>query len=271
MKIRRKLIEYMKRSDNEKEDISSSTEPIEYNIDTDYQNLSENLIKSFRKILNSKSVENNKNSLQSDFCTSNIEFQNIINHKLNNSSNIINKTCIDFSMNSTTKLTQNESIPFYTSIITNSEQNIFTDNSIQAPQNINNKLNTAYLNKPLIESFYEKISASKCEENVIDNKQIISSIYFSSNESLTSTIRNSITYSKTLSQSKNLSDSLGVKLVFKYENGKGKFVAVPTVVLHSNKEEDIKSKHEQNEILIIKEKAKEIVLGSSCSNTVIRI
>ena len=234
----------------------------------------------FTTILNLKSVENTltKTNLESDFNNLNLERQRIFNTVLinnnttNNNANSINnsKKNIDNSLNSTTKLNQKESIPFY-STIKNSAEDVLIDKSSQSLQN---QLITpnSFLHQPLTESCYEKISGSKCDEGVPDSKPIMSSVNFSSNQTFLSTIRNSITHSRSLSQSKNLSDSLGVKLVFKYENGIGKFVAVPTSSQNNkDREEDIMSKYPQNHTSIIEEKAEEIILGLSHSNKVVLI
>jgi len=78
-------------------------------------------------------------------------------------------------------------------------------------------------------------------------------------KSLTSTIlKNTLGHSKNLSQSRSLQDSLGIKFVLRYENGKAKFVSVPCDSQEENKAEDKfgKSAVSMETVKVIKEAPK---------------
>jgi len=183
-KIRDRLTKYIKES---KTDTAELNEPIEYCIDTDYQKLSEHLMKQFNTILNSKMSEEVK-----------VE-------------------------SSPSKEPMVQSIS-----ISTLEQKHPTTSSL--------------LNQPLLESCYEKISICKSDEPEVKKEKIelpkdkllLSSTF----------LKNTLTHSRNLSQSRNLQDSLGVKFVLKYENGKARFVTVPADSREENKVDDKLGKSE---------------------------
>jgi len=108
-----------------------------------------------------------------------------------------------------------------TQILSNNTTTNTKSSSIQL-SNQNTVNSSAFLNQPLTESFYEKISVCKNDETDIKK------LHAMENKSLASTIiKNTINHSRSLSQSKSLAESYGIKLVLRYENGMAKFVAVP--------------------------------------------